>query len=497
MTRIFLTSLALAALVAGESDVMTAFPGRSELRLQERLGAPARDLRQLNELLEVKDDFQQLAEKEAKSFLSQTPIESTASEIFPLSTQCDFCGSQGACGRSAPLGDSFSVSISSSSQEFVWVSCRYPDDLNPNCLYAPNNIAPLRVPDTIDLIDAYTSNDCSPCCNLIYPRYRDENAPNWADSRCTSTTCEYMERFCTTSSRTFTCPVGSVMEIFASGGTVSTSQGIIYWGSAACSGSTSSLTCNDSFIALISADDCNCINCSGSQISRGRCRGPVPSNWIAEGYCAGSDFSQCDAPPVPAPSPAPTPPPPTGNGENGGNGNGNGGDDNGGEDNGGDTNGGDGNNGGNDPPGQDENPGTSRNPVTDDEDDSNNMVTIVGAIVGVVVLAGIGAGVYFMCFGDQNKSSAASSTSVTKPPGTVAAAQPYPPHLSQVPPVKVPQPVHYQGSSGTSRVGGPPSTVASSVDSPEASTNTGEADIAVPAGAGQYAGDVSYMEYDL
>ena len=129
---------------------------------------------------------------------------------------CDFCGSTGSCGRDGELGDSYKVTVTGDSDDAVFiVTCRAREFDVADCLYAPNNESPTRIPDEMDLIEGYLT--CPDLllggCNYIYPRYRAPAAPEWESDKCTDSDCEMIERAVVGMTAEFSCPVGSFMVI--------------------------------------------------------------------------------------------------------------------------------------------------------------------------------------------------------------------------------------------------------------------------------------------
>lgn len=137
----------------------------------------------------------------------------TLSPTTPSLDTCNFCGTNGSCGRSQPLGTFYSITVSGLSGSAWFATCRAPGFNPSDCLYAPNNQNPIVVDATDSLIEAYvTCPDI--CCNYIFPRSLEESSPDWStNSACTLSQCRMIQRFCFGESTTFTCPVGSIMTI--------------------------------------------------------------------------------------------------------------------------------------------------------------------------------------------------------------------------------------------------------------------------------------------
>lgn len=167
-------------------------------------------------ILEIVAAAQQLGPPSALSF---TPSWPDAEDVFSGGLndgedgRCDACADTGACGRTQPLGKSFSVTVNRAAEEsIIFGLCLAPELDAPDCLYAPNNEMPTYIPDDVDLIDAYVTCPINQCCNFIFTRGRQiYNVGETVNDNCTPSTCRFVERFCFGLTATFECPVGSQM----------------------------------------------------------------------------------------------------------------------------------------------------------------------------------------------------------------------------------------------------------------------------------------------
>lgn len=88
--------------------------------------------------------------------------------------QCNFCGSTGTCGRTEPLGDSFSVTVDLEEEDkgIVIGLCVAPAMWDATCMYSPNNAPPNYIPQDEERLTYYGKCPRGQCCNYIYDRQR-------------------------------------------------------------------------------------------------------------------------------------------------------------------------------------------------------------------------------------------------------------------------------------------------------------------------------------
>jgi hypothetical protein len=227
--------------------------------------------------------------------------------IHNFSPTCEYCGKKGSCGRNRPLDEYFTVDFSDTVLDsIVFGVCAWPDPYAPSCYYAMDGDEP-----TYEYKDGIHSDEFDeafkkcPCCNYIYPREWGLNRKPWARLDCElyEGYCPMVEKVCqlkNTRRRSFSCPVGTFMTIQGGFGntTVAVHDGVIaeYGDNCVANHDAGTVRCTAppkqsrvlGMYVVVSADDCDCVNCRTGNILVDVCRAPVAHDNFHVGICAKS-----------------------------------------------------------------------------------------------------------------------------------------------------------------------------------------------------------------
>lgn len=216
-----------------------------------------------------------------------------------LANACDVCGA-GSCGRTTPLGDFFEATVEASNPSSTWiVSCLYPNRDAPNCYYSPGGETVIQTIAPGSDFKSTVAGCQGECCTWRYPRYMWDALP-YTDTRCNgNSTCMEMSQVCNLQSntKTFSCPVGTVMRIEGGSGSTTLTVGAgaqLVSAVGSCRQVSNGLVCPSYGLqsgypvsAIVAADDCNCILCDEfNRVLEGDCASSILSSIPSEGVCA-------------------------------------------------------------------------------------------------------------------------------------------------------------------------------------------------------------------